>query len=408
MARRKLTDRKIKSKLEPGRHYDHGGSGLHLHVRKTGSKAWVQRIRLDGKYVDLGLGNYPSVTLSQAREKAWANKAVVAEGKDPRRMNAEKARVLTFAECADAVIAMKAAELSNEKHQAQWASTLATYAKPTLGGMSIDQIEVEHILEVLQPIWEDKHETAKRVRGRLEAVFDYAIARNLRPAPNPAAWKGNLAALLPSKVNSTKQEHQPALQLADASWWWKELSNRDGMGSAALRFLTLTACRSGEVRGMTWDEIHLPKTHSSLHVWIIPAKRMKARKEHRVPLTEEMMWLLNGLPKHDGSSLVFHSSKGKPLSDMTLSATMKRIHESAAKVGGVGFIDQTSKRPAVPHGLRSTFRNWAAEHGYEHEMAEIQLAHEVGTAVTRAYLRTDMMEKRSKMLEDWSKFLRGV
>jgi integrase len=407
LARQKLTDRKIKGKLDPGRHYDHGGSGLHLHVRESGSRAWVQRIRLDGKYVDLGLGNYPSVTLSQAREKARANKALVAEGKDPRHLKVKKAKVLTFAECADAVIAMKAAELSNEKHRAQWASTLETYAKPTLGGMRIDQIEVEHVLKVVQPIWQDKHETAKRVRGRLEAVFDYAIARNLRPAPNPAAWKGNLAALLPSKVNSTKQEHQPALQLADAQRWWKELSNRDGMGSAALHFLTLTACRSGEVRGMTWDEIHPLQSTGGQHVWIIPAKRMKARKEHRVPLTEEMMLLLNGLPKHDSSSLVFHSSKGSPLSDMTLSATMKRMHESATNAGEAGFIDQTSKRPAVPHGLRSTFRNWAAEHGYEHDMAEIQLAHEVGTAVTRAYFRTDMMEKRRKMLEDWSKFLRG-
>ena len=368
----------------------------------------MQRIRLDGKYVDLGLGNYPSVTLSQAREKARVNKALATEGKDPRHLKAKKAKVLTFAECADAVIAMKTAELSNKKHRAQWASTLETYANPTLGDMRIDQIEVEHVLKVLQPIWQDKHETAKRVRGRLEAVFDYAMARNLRPAPNPAAWKGNLAALLPSKVNRTKQEHQPALQLADASRWWNELSNRDGMGSAALRFLTLTACRSGEVRGMTWDEIHPPQTTGGQHIWIIPAQRMKARKEHRVPLTEEMMLLLNVLQKHCGSSLVFHSSKGKPLSDMTLSATMKRMHESATNAGGVGFIDQTSKRPAVPHGLRSTFRNWAAEHGYEHDMAEIQLAHEVGTAVTRAYFRTDMMEKRRKMLEDWSKFLRGV
>lgn len=141
---------------------------------------------------------------------------------------------------------------------------------------------------------------------------------------------------------------------------------------------------------------------------MIPAKRMKARKEHRVPLTEEMLTLLNGLPKHGSSSLVFHSSKGSPLSDMTLSATMKRMHEHETDAGGVGFIDQTSKRPAVPHGLRSTFRNWAAEHGYEHDMAEIQLAHEVGAAVTRAYFRTDMVEKRRKMLEDWSKFLRGV
>jgi integrase len=159
---------------------------------------------------------------------------------------------------------------------------------------------------------------------------------------------------------------------------------------------------------MTWDEIHPPQTTGGEHVWIIPDKRMKARKEHRVPLTAEMMALLNALPRHETSKLVFHSSKGNPLSDMTLSATMKRIHEAATKAGGVGFVDYASRRPAVPHGLRSTFRNWAAEQGYEHELAEIQLAHEVGTAVTRAYFRTDMMEKRRKMLESWSKFLRRV
>lgn len=407
MPAQKLNDRKLKSDLPPGRYYDNGSAGLHIHVRKSGSKAWVQRIRIGGKYVDLGLGNYPAISLKQARETALENKALANEGKDPRLAKAKQQAIPTFAEVAATVVAMKATELSNAKHRAQWASTLETYANPVLGKLPIDQIDVEDVLKVLEPIWLDKHETASRVRGRIETVLDYAIARKMRRPPNPATWKGNLSALLPSKKNKAATVHHPALQLADAAAWWQELSQRDGMGTAALRFLTLTASRSGEVRGMKWSEIHKAANGADEHIWIIPAARMKARNEHRVPLTEEMMTLLQSIPKHDTTDLVFHSTKGGMLSDMTLSATMKRIHESVTASGGKGFIDYASKRPAVPHGLRSTFRNWAAERGVDSDMAEIQLAHEVGTAVTRAYFRTDMMDKRRAMLEDWSKFLHG-
>ena len=405
MARQSLTDRTVKSSLAAGRYYDGGGNGLHLLVRKSGSKGWVQRIRVHGKYVDIGLGGYPAVSLGSARKIAFENKSLAAEGKDPRLVKAKPQKVLTFSEVADAVVAMKAKELSNAKHRAQWASTLDTYAKPVLGKLPIDQIEVEQVLGVLQPIWSDKHETASRVRGRLEAVFDYAIARKLRPVPNPAAWKGNLAALLPSKISSSAAKHHPALQISDMKRWWSKLSQRDGMGTKALQFLTLTASRSGEVRGMTWSEIHKINSDDEHQVWIIPNARMKARVEHRVPLTPQMVKILASLPRHSASDLVFHSEKGRQLSDMTLSATMKRIHETEVENGGIGFIDITSKKRAVPHGNRSTFRNWAAENGFESDMAEIQLAHKIGTAVTRAYLRTDMIEKRRQMMVSWGDFM---
>jgi integrase len=408
MVGQKLSDRKLKSSLSAGRYYDGGGTGLHFHVRDSGSKAWVQRLRLNGKYVDLGLGNYPAISLSNARKIALENKSLAAEGKDPRLVKAKPKKVPTFNEVADTVVAMKVKELSNAKHQAQWASTLATYAKPILGDLPINQIEVEHILAVLTPIWSVKHETASRVRGRMEVVFDYAIARKLRPAPNPATWKGNLAALLPSKISSSAAKHQPALHVADAKRWWNELSLRDGMGTKALQFLALTASRSGEVRGMNWSEIHKTNGDDEKQVWIIPKARMKARREHRVPLTPMMVEILASLPQHSKSDLVFHSDKGSQLSDMTLSATMKRIHQADVENIGIGFIDITSKKRAVPHGIRSTFRNWAAEEGYESDMAEIQLAHEIGTAVTRAYLRTDMMEKRRKMMVVWGDFLKGT
>lgn len=408
MAKQPLTDRKLKSNLAPGRHYDGGNNGLHVLVRTSGSKSWVQRLRFQGKYVDFGLGSYPTISLSAARKIAAENKSFAMEGKDPRLARAKPKTVPTFTEVADLVIATKAVGLSNAKHRAQWVSTLDTYAKPVLGNMPIDKIEVEHVLNILQPIWTTKHETASRLRGRLEAVFDHAIARKQRSAPNPAAWKANLAVLLPTIDKEKIKINQPALQRVDAKRWWKELSQRDGMGTKALQFLALTASRSGEVRGMTWSEITYLNGEEDKPVWIVPAQRMKADREHRTPLTPMMMSILASLPRHSSSDLVFHSEKGAELSDMTLSATMKRIHEADLENGGNGFIDFTSKKRAVPHGLRSTFRVWAAEEGHENDLAELQLAHSIGTGTTRAYLRSDIMERRRKLMILWGEVLTGV
>lgn len=407
MASQKLTDRKVKASLAAGRYYDGSGSGLHLHVRESGSKAWVQRIRLNGKYVDMGLGSYPAISLSKARKIASDNKTLALEGKDPRLVNAKPKSIPTFSELADQVVANKITGLSNPKHRAQWVSTIDTYAKPILGHLSVDRIEVQHVLSVLQPIWMTKNETARRLRGRLAAIFDHAIALKLRPSPNPAAWEANLSVLLIGPSKNKDANNQPALQRDDAQRWWKKLSLRDGMGTKALQFLTLVASRSGEVRGMTWSEIHPLNGDKTKPIWIIPAERMKAKREHRTPLTSMMISILESIPRHPSTDLIFHSEKGRMLSDMTLSATMKRIHECEVKEGGMGFIDISSKRIAVPHGLRSTFRNWAAENGQDSDMAEIQLAHKIGDGAFRAYHRTDLLEKRRQMMVEWGDFLAG-
>ena len=243
-----LSDRKLQSKLKAGRYFDNNQTGLHLHVRESGSKAWVQRARINKKYVDLGLGNYPAVSLQKARQFALKNKSLIIEGKDPRSEKTKHADIPTFKQVALLVIEKKKTELSNAKSKAQWTSTIETYALPVLGSLRIDQINVSHVQKVLAPIWEDKFETARRLRGRLEAVFDHAIASQYRSFPNPAAWKGNLQSILPSKPKRSSNNRQAALQIKDAPRWWSELSQRDGMGAKALQFLALTGSRSGEVR----------------------------------------------------------------------------------------------------------------------------------------------------------------
>ena len=354
--RKKLTEVLLKSKLKPGRHYDFNGNGLHLLVRKNGAKSWVQRLRVQGKYVDLGLGNYPRVKLAVARKLASDNKLSASEGKSPKQVRRVETSTPTFSELANKLLEIKEQELSNAKHKAQWRSTLEKYVIPKLGDLPVDQIEVEDVLTVLNPIWRLKTETADRVRQRIEAVLNYASSSKFREGPNPAMLKGNLEFHLPKKSQVQKRENMPALQLDDAPRWWEELKKRDGNGSRALKFLTLTASRSGEVRGMTWDEINLfshkkKKEKQYSGDWTIPASRMKMRQEHVVPITKEMLKIIESSGTTSG--LVFASQKGMQLSDMTLSQTMKRINASDAN----GFLDKKTHKPAVPHGLRSTFRD---------------------------------------------------
>jgi integrase len=406
MASKKLTAQYLNSSLDAGRYYDDSGTGLHLYVRKSGSKSWSQKIRFGGRQLELGLGSYPAVSLSEARRIAAENKSLVARGLNPKIEREKPSIIPTFKEIAEIVIPIKCAELTNEKHKAQWRSTLEQYAYPVIGSIPVNEITVDHIHDLLKPLWIEKTETASRLRGRIQVVLNYAIVKKMMPAPNPAVWEGNLSALLPSKSKTTKPDNQPALKLVDAQRWWSELKQRDGMGSLALRFLTLTAARSGEVRGMRWDEVVLfedsgSKAKGYAGLWTIPASRMKANREHRVPLTDEMVGVLKATGETFG--LVFKSGKGTPLSDMTLSALMKRMHESEEN----GYLDATNGRPAVPHGLRSTFRDWVAETGQSSEAAELQLAHKFGSAVEHAYYRTDLLTERAKLLRSWWSFLEG-
>lgn len=267
--------------------------------------------------------------------------------------------------------------------------------------MLVQDIAVQDVLRVLQPLWTDRTETASRLRGRIESVLSWATVAGHRTGDNPARWAGNLKELLPAPSKVAKEGNQPALTLEDAPRWFAALRGRDGMGARALEFLALTAARSQEVRGAEWSEIDL-----DAGLWIIPAARMKMAREHRVPLTADAVALLKAPPRMDGNPLVFPAAREGQLSDMTVSAVMRRMNETDLAEGGPGFLDRVSKRAAVPHGLRSTFRDWVAERtNFPGEMAEVALAHRISNAVEAAYRRGDMIEKRRWMMGEWGSFL---
>ncbi|MCA8927615.1 MAG: integrase arm-type DNA-binding domain-containing protein [Alphaproteobacteria bacterium] len=407
-AAKTLTAARVKS-AGPGKHHDGGGFGLYLRVEPNGSRFWVQRLTIHGKRRELGLGSPPLVSLADAREAAFENKRIVRGGGNPLAEKQRQRDALTFQQAVEKYLASKLDEFRNEKHQKQWRSTLDTYARPALGELPVRSITMSDILRVLEPIWSTKTETASRLRGRIEAVLSWATVAGYREGDNPARWKGNLSEVLPKPARVARAGNHPAVALADMPRWWEDLQGRAGMAAQALQFLTLTACRSGEVRGMVWGEVDLgsPGPSPSAAVWTIPAERMKAGREHRVPLTQEAVALLSRLPRLEGSEVVFFAPRGGPLSDMSLSAVTRRIHKAEADAGREGYLDPRSKRPAVPHGIRSTFRDWADERGYPRDMAEIALAHTVGTEVERAYRRSDMLERRRGMLEAWGRFLEG-
>lgn len=388
--------------LGPGKYHDGNGTGLFLRVDPTGARLWIQRLTIRGKRHDLGLGGFPVVTLAEARERAMENKRLAYKGGDPLAEKRKVRDVLTFSQAVERCLESKLAEFRSDKHRKQWRSTLDTYAAPVLGGLPVDAIEVRDVLRVLQPLWADKTETASRLRGRIEGVLSWATVAGHRAGDNPARWGGNLSELLAKPGKVAKGSNHPALALADVSRWWGKLAKREGMAAKALQFAAMTAARSGEVRGMVWTEVDLDKA-----LWTIPAGRMKAQREHRVPLTREAVTLLRGLPRLEGSPFIFFAPQGGALSDMSISAVMRRMQEAEEKDGGKGFLDARSGRAAVPHGLRSTFRDWTAEQGFDRDMAEMALAHNVGTEVERAYRRSDMLERRRAMMDAWGRFLRG-
>jgi len=408
-----LSVAKVKT-AKPGKHHDGGGTGLFLRVDENGGRFWIQRIVIHGKRREIGLGGFPTVGLADARKVALANKQLAYSGGDPLAERRKARETLTFADAVDRYLTAKLDEFRNEKHRKQWRATLDTYARPVLGDMPVRSIGVADVLRVVQPIWAGKTETASRLRGRIENVLSWATVAGHREGPNPARWKGNLSELLPKAAKVAKSDNQPALALGDVAGWWADLAQREGMAARALEFITLTAARSGEVRGMKWDEINFgpqdktdttDKTPRAL--WTIPASRMKNGREHRVPLTKDAVSLLEALPRMEDSPFVFFAPRGGALSDMSISAVMRRMQESEVKAGRAGWLDPKNKRPAVPHGLRSTFRQWAAERGYPRDMAEMALAHFIGSEVERAYQRSDMLERRRAMMADWAGFLRG-
>ena len=387
--------------------YSVGGvDGLLMQITPTGARSWVLRTMVGSKRREIGLGGFPDVTLAQARECAREAKEAIRQGIDPieqRRaaraaLTAQQARGLNFAGAMEAYLKIKLTEFNNDKHRKQWRASLDAYAVPRLGPMLVSEITVQELARTLEPIWLTKTETASRLRGRIEAVMAWATVQGHREGDNPARWRGNLDAILPKPSKVSKVVHHPALAHADVPSWFADLRKRDGMATRALEFLAMTAARSGEVRGAAWAEIDIDTA-----LWTIPADRMKASKEHCVPLTPNAVALVNALPKMKGSDFVFPAARGGMLSDMALSACMKRINE--AKIGG--YIDSRSGRPAVPHGIRSAFRDWVSEHtDYPRDMAAISLAHSVGSDVERADRRGDQIEKRRAMMADWGQFLK--
>jgi integrase len=375
----------------PGLHFVGGVAGLALQVAPGGARTWVLRFSIAGKRRDMGLGGFPDVTLAGAREKAREARAKADQGVDPilQRQEARSALLATaaaaktFSECTTAYVDAKSAEWRNAKHRQQWSNTLKEYADPVIGQLLVRDVTLVHVLKILEPIWKTKTETASRVRGRIESVLNWATVRGYRTGENPARWRGHLDKLLAAPAKVARVEHHAALDVDAVPGFISALRQQKGKGARALEFAILTAARSGEVRGATWDEIDL-----QAGIWTVPGARMKAGREHRVPLSPAALKLLNALPRIEKTTLLFPSSKNTPLSDMTLTEVLRRM-----------------KVEAVPHGFRSTFKDWASERTrYPGEMSEMALAHAIGDKVEAAYRRGDLFEKRRRMMNDWAKF----
>lgn len=385
------------SRKKPGLHAD--GWGLYLRVTEAGSRSWIFRYRIDGRATprDMGLGRWPDVSLQEAREKARQLRLVKRDGIDPisaardakaARM-AERARSMTFDQCAASYVKAHAAGWRSGKHAAQWDSTLRVYASPAFGTLPVQTIDTGMVIKVLEPLWEKKTVTASRLRGRIEAVLDWATARGLRTGDNPARWKGLLENLLPAKSRVKRTKHHAAMPYVKMPAFMTELRNQQGEAARALEFTILTAARTGETIGATWDEIDLKSG-----VWTVPAERIKAGRTHRVPLTARAIEILRVTPESDRKGYLFGGrGPSKPLSNMAMLALLQRMERGDLTV----------------HGFRSTFRDWAAEQtNYPREVAEQALAHAIPDKVEAAYRRTDLFERRRKMMDAWAKFASTV
>lgn len=377
----------VKSLVKPGRYAD--GNRLYLRVAQGGSKQWVLVYRRDGKWREMGLGGIGDVSLKQAREIADQHRFSLSQGGDPiRERRAARAKIPTFGELADEVVAGLIGGFRNVKHGDQWVMTMKVYAAP-IRSLPVDQIGTEDILKVLRPIWIEKRETATRVRGRIEKVLDAATAKGFRQDANPARWKGHLDTLLP-KQEKLSRGHHAAVPFGDVPAVVKRLQLVSGLSARALELTILAAARTGETIGATWSEIDF-----EAKVWTVPAERMKAGKEHRVPLSDRVVEILKEVrvPSAAKDGNVFPGKGPKGLSNMSLTMALRRL--------------KIEPEPTV-HGFRSSFRDWAGEATtFPREIAETALAHTVGDETERAYRRGDALEKRRAMMEAWAKFCCG-
>jgi integrase len=376
----KLTARKVET-AKPGKYSD--GGNLYLIVSETGSRKWVLRFTWRGRAKEMGLGSAASVPLTDARERAASARRKIAQGLNPIDERKRDGGIPTFGEIADDVWENLSAGFRSEKHKAQWKSTLETYAIP-LRAKPVDAIATDDVLAVLKPIWTTKAETASRVRGRIEKVLDAAKAKGFRDGENPARWRGHLDHLLP-RPSKLARGHHAAMPYEDVAAFIANLRKHQATSALALELCILTAARSGEILGMRWSEIDLDKK-----TWTVPANRMKAGREHRVPLSPRAVAILRGLEKVKAGEFVFPGQvRNKPLSNKAMGMVLLRM-----KVEDV-----------TTHGFRSSFRDWAGNvSNFPREVTENALAHVIGDKAEQAYRRSDALEKRRKLMEAWADY----
>src|SRR5215469_10882407 len=379
------------------RGYYGDGGGLYLLVGPNGAKSWVFRFRKEGKLREMGLGPLHTIGLAEARQKAQDCRRKRLDGIDPieakraalATARLDDAKTMTFRQCAESYIKAHRAGWRNPKHAEQWPSTLATYVYPVFGALPVQAIDVGLVLKALEPIWTVKPETASRVRGRIESVLDWAVARGYRKGENPARWRGHLENLLPARSKVQRVEHHAALPYPEIGSFMAELRQRDGTAALAFEFAILTAARTSEAVGARWGEVDLAQ-----RLWTVPPERMKAGKLHRVPLSDAALTILEKMGNIRQSDFVFPGAKAdQPLSNMALAMTLRRMGRGDLTV----------------HGFRSTFRDWAAERtDFPTQVAEMAVAHVVGDKVEAAYRRGDLFQKRRALADAWASFCGAV
>jgi integrase len=369
------------------------GGGLYLRIGPTGGKSWVFRYRRAGRLHDVGLGPLHTVGLADARQKALEHRQARLNGIDPLERHRagragavlDAARAMSFAACAQQYIDSHKAGWRNATHAGQWPATLTAYVYPVFGSLSVQAIDVGLVMKAIEPIWTVKPETASRVRGRIESVLDWATARGYRVGENPARWRGHLENLLPKKSKVRRVEHHAALPYAEIGGFMAGLRQQEGIAARALEFAILTAARSGEVLGARWDEINLAE-----RLWTIPTERMKAGREHRVPLSDASVAVVERMAALRQGDFVFPGAKARrPISDSAMRTVLGRI----------------GREDLTVHGFRSAFRDWCAEAtNFPSEVAEMALAHAVGDKVEAAYRRGDLFEKRRQLAAAWAQY----
>jgi integrase len=402
-----LSAAKVRSVKEPGYYLD--GRGLYLQVRNESSKSWLLKYSIDKRPRAMGLGSAFDFTLAEAREQRDDLRKLIKRSIDPLEQKAvekqakkiEDAKAITFRAAADRLIASKRKGWKNEKHAAQWAATLKTYAYPVIGDLPVQAVDTGLVMKILDPIWSTKTETASRVRGRIESVINSAKAYGEFVGENPARWKGNLDHTLAKTSDVASVQNQAALAYAELPAFLKDLHAREGIAADALLFQILTASRPGNALGARWTEID-----RNAAVWTIAGENMKGKKEHKVPLSAAALAVLERMEKIRRGEFIFYSTDtGRVLSDAATGALVDRMNAANAAAGRAKWIDPQSGKAIVPHGFRSTFRTWAGDKtNFPREVVEKALAHLVGDETERAYDRGNLFEKRKDLMEAWAAF----